>query len=68
MSNRRSYGCKLPKNTSLVRCVHHLTSCKHLIELLNRMGYCVSYNKMRASIIEGNLAKVEEMGLSYKLS
>lgn len=62
MLNRRSHGCKLPKTSSLATCVHHLTSSKHLIELLNRIGYCVSYNKMLASIIKGNLAKVEEFG------
>ena len=43
-------------------CVHHLTSSKHLIELLNRMGHCVSYDEMRAvntSIAEEVRAKVK---------
>ena len=56
---------KLPKQTSLAMCVHHLTSSKHLIELLNRMGHCVSYDEMHAvntSIAEEVLAKVEEFG------
>ena len=57
-------GCdKLPKHTSFAMCVHHLTSSKRLIELLNRMGHCVSYDEMRAvntSIAEEALAKVEE--------
>ena len=46
-------------------CVHHLTSSKRLIELLNRMGHCVPYDEMRAvntSIAEEVLAKVEEFG------
>jgi len=46
-------------------CVHHLTSPKLLIELLNRMGHCVSYDEMRAvntSIAEEVLAKVQEFG------
>ena len=46
-------------------CVHHLTSSKRLIELLNRMGHCVSYDQMRAvntSIAEEVLVKVEEFG------
>ena len=54
---------KLPKHTSLAMCVHHLTSSKRLIELLNRMGHCVFYDEMRAvntSIAEEVLAKVEE--------
>ena len=56
---------KLPKQTSLAMCVHHLTSCKRLIELLNRIGHCVSYDEMRAvntSIAGEVLAKVEEFG------
>ncbi len=56
---------KLPKHTSLALCVHHLTSSKRLIELLNRMGHCVSYDEMRAvntSIAEEVLAKVEAFG------
>ena len=56
---------KLPKHTSLAMCVHHLTSSKRLIELLNRMGHCVSYDEMRAvntSIAEEVLAKVEAFG------
>ena len=56
---------KLPKHTSPAMCVHHLTSSKRLIELLNRMGHCVSYDEMRAvntSIAEEVLAKVEEFG------
>ena len=46
--------------------VQHLTSSKLLIELLNRMGHCVSYDEMRAvntSIAEEVLAKVEEFGI-----
>ena len=56
---------KLAKHTSLAMCVHHLTSSKRLIELLNRMGHCVSYDEMRAvntSNAEEVLAKVEEFG------
>ena len=56
---------KLPKHTSLAMCVHHLTSSKRLIELLNRMGHCVPYDAMRAvntSITEEVLATVEEFG------
>lgn len=56
---------KLPKHTSLAICVHHLTTSKRLIELLNRMGHCVSYDEMRAvntSIAEDVLAKAEEFG------
>ena len=56
---------KLPKHTSLAMCVHHLTSSKRLIELLNRMGHCISYDAMRAvntSIAEEVLATVEEFG------
>jgi len=56
---------KLPKHTSLAMCVHHLTLSKRLIELLNRMGHCVSYDEMRAvntSIAEEVLAKVQEFG------
>ena len=50
---------------SLAMCVHHLISSKRLIELLSRMGHCVSYDEMRAvnkSIAEEVLAKVEEFG------
>ena len=56
---------KLPKHTSLAMCVHHLTSSKWLIELLNRKGHCVSYDEMPAvntSIAEDILAKAEEFG------
>ena len=56
---------KLPKHTSLAMCVHHLTTSKRLIELLNRMGHCVSYDEMRAvntSIAEEVLAQVEAFG------
>ena len=56
---------KLPKHTSLAICVHHLTTSKRLIELLNRMGHCVSYDEMRSvntSIAEDVLAKTEEFG------
>lgn len=56
---------KLPKHTSLAICVHHLTSSKRLIELLNRMGHCVSYDEMRAvntSIAEEVLTQVEAFG------
>ena len=56
---------KLPKHTSLAISVHHLTSSKRLIELLNRMGHCVSYDEMRAvntSIAEDVLAQVEAFG------
>ncbi|CAH3166536.1 unnamed protein product [Porites lobata] len=56
----------LPKHTSLAICVHHLTTSKRLIELLNRMGHCVSYDEMRAvntSIAEDVLAKAEEFGV-----
>ena len=59
-------GCvKLPKHTSLAMCVHHLTSSKRLIELLNTMGHSVSYDEMRAvnmSIAEKVLAQVEAFG------
>ena len=56
---------KFPKHTSLAICVHHLTTSKRLIELLNKMGHCVSYDEMRAvntSIAEDVLAKAEEFG------
>ena len=56
---------KLPKHTSLAIFVNHLTSSKRLIELLNRMGHCVSYDEMRAvntSIAEDVLAQVEAFG------
>ena len=56
---------KLPKHMSLAMCVHHLTSSKRLIKLLNRMGHCVSYDEMRAvntSIAEEVLAQVEAFG------
>lgn len=56
---------KLPKHTTLAMCVRHLTSSKRLIELLNRLGHCVSFNEMRAvntSIAEDVLAKAEEFG------
>ena len=56
---------KLPKHTSLAMCVHHLTSSKRLIKLLNRMGHCISYDEMYAvntSIAEDVLAKAEEFG------
>lgn len=56
---------KLPKHSSLAMCVHHLTSSKRLIELLKRLGYCVSYDEMRAvntSIAEDVLAMAEEFG------
>ena len=56
---------KLPKHTSLAMCVHHLTSSKRLIELLNRMGHCVSYDErcaVNTSIAEEVLAKIEEFG------
>ena len=56
---------KLPKHISLAICVHHLTTSKRLIELLNRMGHYVSYDEMRAvntSIAGDILAKAEEFG------
>ncbi|KAK3734695.1 hypothetical protein QZH41_002114 [Actinostola sp. cb2023] len=56
---------KLPKHTSLAMCVHHLTSSKLLITLLNRMGHCCSYDDMRAvdtSIALEVLAKAQEYG------
>ena len=58
-------GVKGPKHTSLAICVHHLTSSKRLIKLLNRMGHCVSYDEMRAvntSIAKEVLAKIEAFG------
>lgn len=56
---------KLPKRTGLVICAHLLTSSMCLIEPLNRMGHCVSYDEMRVvntSIAEEVLAKAEECG------
>lgn len=56
---------KLPKHTSLAITVHHLTSSKHLITLLNKMGHCCSYDEMRAvdtSAAMEVLAKTEEFG------
>ena len=50
---------------SLAKSVHHRTSSKRLIELLNRMGHCVSYDEMRAvnkSTAEEVLAQVEAFG------
>ena len=56
---------KLPKHTSLTMCIHHLTSSKQLIALLNRMGHCASYDEMRAvntSIALEVIAKANQHG------
>ena len=56
---------KLPKHMSLALCRHHLTSSRSLVTLLNKMGYCCSYDEMRAtdtSIEAEVLAKVQEYG------
>ena len=56
---------KLPKHTSLTMCIHHLTSSKQLIALLNRMGHCASYDEMHAvntSIALEVIAKANQHG------
>ena len=61
-SNSRT---KLPKHISLALCVHHLTSSRLLVTLLNKMGHCCSYDEMRAtdtSIASEVLAKAQEYG------
>ena len=45
-SNSRT---KLPKHISLALCVHHLTSSRLLVTLLNKMGHCCSYDEMRGT-------------------
>ena len=45
-SNSRT---KLPKHISLALCVHHLTSSRLLITLLNKMGHCCIYDELRAT-------------------
>ena len=39
---------KTPKHGGLAITVHHLTSSRRLITLLNKMGHCSSYDEMRA--------------------
>ena len=59
-SNSRT---KLPKHISLALRVHHLTSSRLLVTLLNKMGHCCSYDKMRVtdtSIAVEVLAEVQE--------
>ena len=59
-SNSRT---KLPKHIGLALCVHHLTSSRLVITLLNKMGHCCSYDELRAadtSIAAEVLAKADE--------
>ena len=61
-SNSRT---KLPKHIGLALCVHHLTSSRLVITLLNKMGHCCSYDELRAadtSIAAEVLAKADEYG------
>lgn len=56
---------KTPKHAGLAITVHHLTSSRRLITLLNKMGYCSSYDEMRAidtSAALEVLAKANEFG------
>ena len=56
---------KTPKHAGLAITVHHLTSSRRLITLLNKMGHCSSYDEMRAidtSAALEVLAKANEFG------
>ena len=56
---------KLPKHVSLAMSINHLTSCKVLIQLLNRMGHSCSYDDLRemdTSLAAEVLAKAKESG------
>ena len=53
---------KLPKQVGLAMTNRHLTGCKQLVALLNRMGHSSSYDEVRAvdtSLAKEVLAKVE---------
>eukprot|EP00794_Sanderia_malayensis_P016394 gene16394-18032_t len=53
---------KLPKQIGLAMTVRHLTGCKQLVVLLNRMGHTSSYDELLAvhtSLAQEMLAKVE---------
>ena len=56
---------KVPKHVSLAMTVHHLTTSKLLITLLNQMGHYSSYDKIQSvdtSIAMEVVAKSEEYG------
>lgn len=56
---------KTSKHAGLAITVHHLTSSRRLITLLNKMGHCSSYDEMRAidtSAALEVLAKANEFG------
>lgn len=56
---------KVPKHVSLAMTVHHLTTSKLLIMLLNQMGHCSSYDEIQSvdtSIAIEVAAKNEEYG------
>ena len=56
---------KLPKQVGLAMTIRHLTGCKQLVVLLNRMGHSSSYDEVRAvdtSLAKEVLAKVETSG------
>ena len=55
----------MPKHVSLAMTVHHLTTSKLLITLLNRMGHCLSYDEIQSvdtSLAMEVVAKSEEYG------
>ena len=57
---------KVPKHVSLAMTVHHLTTSKILITLLNRMGHCSSYDEIQSvdtSLAMEVVAKSEEYGI-----
>ncbi|KAK3729921.1 hypothetical protein QZH41_018079 [Actinostola sp. cb2023] len=56
---------KTPKHIGLAMSVHHSTGSKQIVTLLNRMGYCSSYDERKSvdtSLASEVLAKSEEYG------
>jgi hypothetical protein len=56
---------KTPKHIGLAISVHHSTGSKQIVTLLNRMGYCSSYDELKSvdtSLASEVLAKCEEYG------
>ena len=57
---------KLPKHVGLAMTVKHLTGSKQLITLLNRMGYCSSYEEIEqveTSLANESLARAHASGV-----
>lgn len=39
-------GLRTPKNIALAQVIHHLIISKHLINILSKLGHCISYNEL----------------------